>query len=525
MGLWPGTDFIPDDTTGAGAFQTQQNYQPSTSDYLNAVREDTYMGRGSAYGLYQASQIQSIQGNPIAEADWNKNNPAWRSDIVWKPGLNDGQVQALATLNDHAEDNAFVRQQASGLMGTTTFPLRMAMQVTEPVNAAELIATTALTGGAGALFEVGAANSVRLAALSRTLAEAPAAAKLAATAVGEGGVFTGVSAPADLAYGNMTYAQDKTSGDYLKEVGMNSLMIAGLHLAGSGLSMAARKVIKDGDPQVFDNINAQIQQGVAPDVEAAITPELINDKVATQDRLDILNQRKVETANTDTPIYDKIADLQDQKLAIESGIDTSEPNARELVNAVKDVREEAITPKDDENYEQIKSNADSARETLQTNGYSPDELIKGVERGNENSSFQISDDQKAKLAPIDQEINELKSQTSGPDTQADLRAKIADHQSQLSSFPSDNELKTNLGGELNRRLSTDNQATYKSSEKAFADEVPQMRSIDHDSELSKEVEALQKESPEVADKFAEIDAEGEKRFNALDAALGCLKRG
>lgn len=617
MALYPGETQAPDDETGFTAAQAQANYDVPTSDYLSSKYSASFYGPGSASRLLEDINIRAMRGSPIAKEDYIDGNPAYDPRIKYFDGMNDANLPAMSKQLDFDAGNNEVAQKSSWLQSIATLPLR-AGELLEPLQLGEMAATAAITGGVGSVLELGAANSVRVAALSKAIDSSPYALRLAGAAVGEGTTFTALSQPAQIEGADMQQT-DYGMRDFLVQSAANSLLIGTLHGAFKYFGKGAEDI--KNNPQTFDNVKDQIVNGVTPDLEAAVAPQMLQQKADIQTRLDMMNKQKEDAATQDSRNYDAINDYENQKLAITHGLDNVDPTKLpDLVDAVKAVRDEAITPTDSPRYADVKEQAEDAANLLRQNGIDPAQYSEGLARGKtygeigaENGvpiddynraaqslrdlkdqraterdqlsqriedeglkkpqkkldafdaetqratdnlqsqidnfrqthgdekigdiaraystqktsapKIELSKDAKSQIKDIDGKISDLKNQITGPDVQESLRQKIADHESQLSRFPTDRELAVKTGAELNRRIDTKNQATYRSAELEKPETPEHAPKADDPSALQKEVDALQAENPEVSEKFAEIDEQNERQLKAIDAAIGCLKRG
>lgn len=344
-----GNQYQPDDY-GAASQQSQDAYSTPASDYLSTAASDIFTGPGSAVRLEQQRYIDSLGGDSIKESDWNPSNPAYDKRIRYFDGLTTDKAAAITELNDKDADHSIAREHASTTLAGATLPARLIANLFEPLQLAELGATVvagAATGGLADAPIIGARLTMLAEALEATSPALRSGAELTAKAAAEGTLFTAASAPAQL-YGAKTMGQDYTTADFLQEAGMNTLFIGALHGAFKGLKWAkADKDPRAADPQTFDNIADQVNAGVNPDVEGATSTILADKKSQVQSKIDILERQKAERTDFESTQRDAIEDLQQQRDAIEHGLEGQPPEKLPaLIEAAKAVRaggEDAVT--------------------------------------------------------------------------------------------------------------------------------------------------------------------------------------
>lgn len=330
-----GNQYAPDDY-GQASQQAQDQYVTPASDYMAAASSDTFTGTGSMFRLQQQRFINQLGGDPIKPEEWNPHNPLYDKRIDYFDGLTVDKAKAITQLNNEDADRGIAREKASTAMGVVTLPARLVMGMLEPLQAVELggtIIAGELTGGLASAPIIGA----RVAALAEALEASPAAVRIGARAIGEGAAFTAAGAPAQI-YGARTMGQDVTAADFIKEFGMNALMIGALHTAFKGFAGSEEKVATN--PKTFDNINDQVKSGVAPDVDGATATSLAEQKANVQGRLDVLQKQKDERTDFESAQRDQIDSLQNQKLAIQNGVEGIDPaRVPTVVDAIKTVKE------------------------------------------------------------------------------------------------------------------------------------------------------------------------------------------
>jgi len=332
-----GNQYAPDDN-GQASQQAQNEYVTPASDYMANALKDTFVGSGSYFRKVQQDYINNMGGDPIHEDQWNPSNPLYDKRIRYYDGLTTDKAKAITQLNDEDANRAIAREKASTAVGVVTLPARLIANLFEPLQAVELGATVlagAATGGLADAPIIGA----RVAALSEALAASPAAVRIGASAIGEGALFTASTVPAQL-YSASTMGQDYTAVDFLKEFGMNTLFIGGVHGAFKGYKALRGGADIELDPKTFDNINDQIKAGVAPNVEGATSANIAEQKAAVQSRLDVLQRQKDSRTDFESAQRDQIESLQTQKLAVENGLDGIDPaRVPTFVDAIKKVKE------------------------------------------------------------------------------------------------------------------------------------------------------------------------------------------
>ena len=335
MATLVGNQYAPDDY-GEASQQAQDQYVTPASDYMSAAAGDTFVGSGSLVRLQQQRYIDSMGGDPIKADEWNPANPLYDKRIRYYDGLTTDKVKAITQLNDEDADRAIAREHASTAMGVASLPARLIMGLFEPLQAVELAGTVAAGAATGGLADAPIIGA-RVAAIAEALDSSSPAVRIAAKSLAEGAAFTAAGAPAQI-YGARTMGQDINSVDFLKEFGMNALMIGALHTAFHGFGASAEKVAVD--PNTFDNINDQVKAGVAPDVNGATSTSVAAQKADVQGRLDVLQRQKDSRMDYEGSQRDQIESLQTQKLAIANGIEGTDPaRVPAIVDAITAVKE------------------------------------------------------------------------------------------------------------------------------------------------------------------------------------------